>query len=141
MWFNLAALVCGPVPAVLALTVHDHGSTADPYCVRRCYTLVHVAGPRVLGFVGAPAAIAVLVFILLYVKGAWHSRVADAATWWLASLSGLICVLGLFTSVGIEMLPIGALTMCAVATSPGRQSSGLLLPEPEGAGYRGEIPR
>lgn len=121
MWCNVAALVCGPIPIVLALTRHDHGSTTDPECIRRCYTLVHVVGPAVLAFVGAPLVIALVVLGLLYLKGARQSRAADVAAWWLGSLSALVCVLGLFISVGMEMLPVGALTMAAVATSPVRR--------------------
>ena len=120
VWCNVAALVCGPIPVVLALTRHDHGSVSDPECIRRCYTLVHVVGGGVLLFVGAPLVIALVVLGLLYLKRTRQSRAADLAAWWLASLSSLVCVLGLFISVGMEMLPVGALTMAAVATSPVR---------------------
>ncbi len=126
-WLNSAAFLCGLVPVVLALTVHNHGTSADPYCIRHCYTLVHVAGPAVLAFVGTPAAISLVVFALLHLKAKRHSRFADNASWWIAAFSCLICLLGLLTSVGLEMLPVAALTVCAVATFPGTPN-----PRPEG---------
>jgi hypothetical protein len=118
VWFNLAACVCGVLPVLLAVAVHNHGSSADPYCIRRCYTLVHVAGPGVLGFVAAPLVIALAVFALLPFKHARRGRYVDPAAWSLATISCLVCILGLFTSVGFAMLPAGALTVCAVATAP-----------------------
>jgi len=118
MRFNAAACVCGVLPVVLALTVHDHGSSADPYCLRHCYTLVHVAGPGVLGIVGAPIVIGLAVFALLPFKHARRGRYVDSAAWSLAVLSCLVCLVGLLTSVWFAMLPVAALTVCAVATAP-----------------------
>lgn len=118
VWFNTAACACGVVPVVLALTVHDHGSSADPYCVRHCYTLVHVAGLDALGFVGAPIVIGLAVFALLPFKHARRGRYVNPAAWSLAMLSCVVCLVGLFTSVGFAMLPVAALTVCAVATAP-----------------------
>jgi hypothetical protein len=118
VWFNGAASLTGVLPIVLALTVHDHGTTADPYCIRHCYTLVHVAGPGALGFIGAPLVISLVMFALLPVKHARYGRYAERAAWSLSTLSCLVCFGGLLTSVGLAMLPVAALTMCAVATAP-----------------------
>jgi hypothetical protein len=115
--FNAAACVCGVFPVLLALTVHDHGSSADPYCIRRCYTLVHVAGTGVLGFVGAPLMIGLAIFALLSFKHGRRRRYVDPATWTLASLSCLVCTVGLATSLWFAMLPVAVLTVCAVATA------------------------
>jgi hypothetical protein len=118
VWFNAAACVCGLLPVLLALTVHNKGSSADPYCIRRCYTLVQEAGPGVLGFVGAPTVIAAAVFARLWFNHARRGRHADPVAWSLATFSGLVCMLGLVTSVWFAMLPVAALTMCAVAIAP-----------------------
>jgi hypothetical protein len=118
VWFNGAASLTGVLPIVLSLTVHDHGTNADPACIRHCYTLVHVAGPGALGFTGAPLVISLMTFALLPVKHARHGRYADQAAWWLCALSCLVCVGGLLTSVSLAMLPVAPLTLCAVATAP-----------------------
>jgi hypothetical protein len=116
-WFVTAASLCGWLPVVLALTVHNHGSNADPYCLRRCYTLVHVVGTGILAFVAAPAVISLLVLGLISLRGTRHRRSARHAAWTLTSLSCLICLFALLTSVGIAMLPTAALTVCALATA------------------------
>jgi hypothetical protein len=116
--FCAAACACGVLPVVLALTVHDHGSSADPYCIRHCYTLVHVAGLGVLGFVGAPIVIGLVVSALLPFKHARRGRYVDPASWSLAVLGCVVCLVGLFTSVWFAMLPVAVLTVCAVATAP-----------------------
>ena len=118
VWFSAAACVCGVLPVALALTVHDHGSSADPYCIRHCYTLVHVAGLGTLGFVGAPIVIGLVVFALLPFKHAPRGRYVDPASWSLAVLSSGVCLVGLLTSVGFAMLPVAVLTVCAVASAP-----------------------
>lgn len=118
VWFIGAAFVCGILPVVLALTVHNHGTAADPDCVRHCYTFVHAVGPGVLGFIGAPAVISLVVAALLYRKVNRHSHSADRVAWSLAVLSCVMCFLGLLTSLGISMVPVAVLTVCAVATAP-----------------------
>ena len=119
--FMSAACVLGLAPVIVALTVHDHGSSADPSCVRRCFTLVHAVGTGILGFVGAPLVLGLLVLALLALKGRGHRR-AGAAAWSLALLMCCVCLFGLFTSVGMVMLPVAVLTMCAVVTAPSRQA-------------------
>ncbi len=116
--FAAAAFLCGWLPVVLALTVHNHGSEADPYCLRHCYTLVHEVGAGILAFVAAPAVISLLVLGLISRHGTRHRRSARHAAWTLTILSCLICFVALLTSVGIAMLPSGALTVCALATAP-----------------------
>ncbi|MFZ0087971.1 MAG: hypothetical protein WAL63_00600 [Solirubrobacteraceae bacterium] len=103
---------------MLALTVHNHGSEADPYCLRHCYTLVQVVGAGILAFVAAPAVISLLVLGLISCHGTRYRRPAQSAAWTLAILSCLICLFGLLTSVGIVMLPSATLTVCAIATAP-----------------------
>ncbi|MGI8506308.1 MAG: hypothetical protein ACR2MK_05800 [Solirubrobacteraceae bacterium] len=117
MWFNGAAFALGVLPVVLAYTVHDRGSVADPDCVRHCYTLVHVAGPGVLGFVGAPAVISLVLPVLLHLKGTRRSHFADRVAWSLATLGCLIGLVGMITA-GIAMLPAPVLIVCAVVTAP-----------------------
>ena len=126
----------GILPVVLALTVHDRGSTADPDSVFHHYTLVHVAGPAVLGFVGAPAFISLLLLPLLHLKSTRRSHVADRAAWSLAGLSCLLSFAGLITS-GVAMLPVALLTVCAVATAPlgPELARGAPAPEITGLGY------
>jgi hypothetical protein len=122
-WFNGAAFVSGLLPVVLALTVHNRGSVADPACIRHCYTLVHTAGPEVLGFVGAPTAICLMLPGLLLRKSTRRSHFADRAAWTLTILSCLISFVGLTTTLTVTMLPVAVLTICAVVTAP-------LAPEP-----------
>jgi hypothetical protein len=121
-WFNAAAFALGLLPVVLALTVHNHGSTADPDCVRRCYTLVHTAGPGVLGYLGAPALISLVLPVLLHLKSTRRSHFADHAAWSLAILSCLLGFVALLTG-GLAVLPAVVLTVCAVVAAP-------LAPEP-----------
>lgn len=121
-WFNAAAFAFGLLPIVLALTLHNRGSTADPDCVRRCYTLVHTAGPGVLVFLGAPALIRLVMPVLLHLKSTRRSHFADRASWSLAILSCFLGFIALLTG-GLAMLPTVVLTVCAVATAP-------LAPEP-----------
>ena len=118
VWFNGAASLTGVLPIVLGLTVHDHGTNADPACIRHCYTLVHVVGPGALGFIGAPLVISLLMFALLPLEHARYGRYADQGAWWLSALSCLLCFGGLLTSVSLAMLPVAPLTLCAVATAP-----------------------
>lgn len=118
VWLIAAALVVSLLPIVLAVTVHNHGSAADPDCVFHCYTLEHTAGPGVLAFVGAPAILSVAVWVVLRVRVTRDSESALRAAWWLASVSLFICIAGLVTSVGIAMLPAGVLTVWAVAVAP-----------------------
>jgi hypothetical protein len=115
-WLNGAAFALGMLPVVLALTVHDRGSMADPACVRQCYTLAH-GELWILGFVGGPAVICLVLFVLLHLKSAYRSRLADRAAWSLTALSCLVAFLGLLIS-GLAMVPVAVLTVCAVAAAP-----------------------
>ena len=103
---------------VLSLTVHDHGSDVDPYCLRRCYTLVHEAGVGVLALIVAPAVISLLVLALIWRHSSSQGRLIPVAAGTLTSLSCLICLVSLLTSVGIAMLPTAALTVLALSTAP-----------------------
>jgi hypothetical protein len=116
-WLNGAAFAWGVLPVVLALTVHDRGTAADPDGVFHHYTLVHDAGPGILGFVGAPAVISLVLLPLLHLKSTRRSHLADRAAWSLAGVSCLISFAGLIT-IGVAMLPVAVLTVCAVATAP-----------------------
>jgi hypothetical protein len=116
VWFNAAAFALGVLPVVLACTLHNRGSQADPDRVLHSYTLVHVAGPWVLGYVGAPALISLVPPGLLYLKGTRGSRFANRAAWSLGVLSCLIGFVGLLTEW--TMLPAAVLTVCAAATAP-----------------------
>jgi hypothetical protein len=116
-WFNVAAFAAGMLPVVLATTVQDRGDSADPDCVFHCYTLVHVAGPWVLGYLGAPAVISLLLLLLLHRKSTRRSHFADRAAWSLATVTCLISLVGLITG-GLALLPVAVLIVCAVATAP-----------------------
>jgi hypothetical protein len=130
VWFNGAAFASGVLPVVLACTVPDRGSVADPYCVRHCYTLVHEAGPAILGYVGAPAVISLVLFALLHRKGTIGSHLADRAAWSLAILSCLISLVGLTSAAGVEMFPVAALTIWTVVTAPSGPSPTRVDPSP-----------
>ncbi len=75
------------------------------------------AGPGVLGFVGAPVVISLVLAALLHVKVTRRSHQAARAALCFAVLSCLVCFLGLAVE-GIVMLPEAVLTVCAVATAP-----------------------
>jgi hypothetical protein len=117
VWFISLAFVWGAAIVVFAFTVHNRCSEADPDCVFHSYTLVKDVGPGILGFVGAPAVISLVLVPLLHMKTARRSHGADRAAWVLTAVSCLICVLGLIVE-GVVMLPAAVLTVCAVATAP-----------------------
>ena len=118
MWFSGLAVVWGVVIVVVALTVHGRCKNSDPECVfHPPVTLVQYAGPGILGFVGTPLAISVVLAALLHRKATRRSRRADRAALGLATLSCVICLLGMLVE-GIVMVPEIALTVCAVATTP-----------------------
>lgn len=121
-WLNAAAFVSGLLPVVLACTLHNHGTTADPECVRHCYTLVHFGGPVILAYIGAPALICLVLPVPLHLKSTRRSHVANRIGWSLAILTCLLGFVGLLTA-GLSVLPVVGLTVCAVATAP-------LAPEP-----------
>ena len=117
VWFISLAFALGVAPVVAAATVHDRCSARDPACVFHSYTLVHTAGPGILGYVGAPALISLVAATLLHIKTTRHSRRANRAAWFFALLSCLISLAGLVSGV-LLMLPPSVLTVCAVATAP-----------------------
>jgi hypothetical protein len=78
---------------------------------------VHTAGPAVLGFVGAPALISLILAILLRIKVTRRSTRAARAAWSFAALSFLICAVGIAVE-GFLMLLEGVLTVWAVAATP-----------------------
>jgi hypothetical protein len=118
-WILLIALAfaCGIVPVVLACTAHDRCIGSDPACLFHSYTLVHTAGPAILGFVGAPAVISLVVAMLLRIKVSRRSIRAGRAAWSFAALSCLVSIAGIAVA-GFLMLLEAALTVCAVAATP-----------------------
>jgi hypothetical protein len=116
-WLIGFAFVCGLVPVVAALTVHDRCSSSDPACVYHTYTLLDAQGLWILGLVGAPALISLVVAATLHVKVTRRSLRAEHAAWCLAVLSSIIGLVGLLTS-GFVMLIPAVLTVWAVAISP-----------------------
>jgi hypothetical protein len=117
IWLMGLAFICGVGLVVLALTDHNRCSTSDPACIFHSYTLVHTAGPAVLGFVGAPALISLILAILLRIKVTRRSTRAARAAWFFAALSFLICAVGIAVE-GFLMLLEGVLTVWAVAATP-----------------------
>jgi hypothetical protein len=117
VWLISLSFVWGVVIVVFAFTVHDRCSEADPACVYHSYTVVKDVGPGILGFVGAPAVISLLLVPLLVMKTARRSHGADRTAWVLTTVSCLICVVGLIVE-GVVMLPAAVLTVGAVATAP-----------------------
>ena len=117
MWLIGLAFTCGVALVLLACTVHDRCSSSDPACIYHSYTLVQRAGPAVLGFVGAPAVISLVLAMLLRIKVTRRSIRADRAAWFFAVLSCLICIVGLAVE-GFLMLLEAVLTVGAVAATP-----------------------
>src|SRR5215471_954838 len=110
-WFACLAIAWGVVIVVVALTVPGRCKNSDPECVfHPPVTLVQYIGPGVLAFVGAPLAISLVLAALLHRKATRGSRRADRAALGLATLSCLICLLGMLVA-GIVMLPAAALTV------------------------------
>jgi hypothetical protein len=110
-------LVCGAAAIVSACTDHNRCSESDPACIFHSYTLLHTAGPAVLGFVGAPVLFSLVTATLLLVKVARRSGRASQAAWSFAVLSCFIGFLGLVANEPF-MLIAGAFTVCAVAAAP-----------------------
>ena len=117
IWLVGLAFTCGVALIVLAFTDHDRCSSSDPACIYHSYTLVQRAGPAVLGFVGAPAVISLILAVLLRIKVTRRSSRADRAAWSFAALSCIICIAGLAVE-GFLMLLEAVLTICAVAFTP-----------------------
>lgn len=117
IWLLGLAFTCGVALVVLAFTDHDRCSSSDPACIFHSYTLVHTAGPAVLGFVGAPALISLILAILLRIKVTRRSTRAAQAAWFFAALSFLVCAVGIAVE-GFLMLVEGVLTVWAVAATP-----------------------
>jgi hypothetical protein len=132
-WLIGLAFLWGLVPVVLAFTAHDQCSSSDPECVFHSYTVVHMSGPWILGFIGAPALISVILATLLHAKVTRRSLRADRAATWFAFLSCSICLIGALGS-GWVMLVEAALTVCAVAVTPLPPHPSDPLARP-GAGY------
>jgi hypothetical protein len=116
-WFDVAAFAFSLLPVVLAFTAHTRGSASDPDGIRHLYTLVHVEGPSILWFIGAPLLITVVLVPLLHLKGTRRARFPDRAAWSLATLSALIGIVGMVVE-GVAMLPVAVLTVIAVAAAP-----------------------
>jgi hypothetical protein len=117
VWFIGLAFASGVGIVVFAFTVHNRCIESDPDCVYHSYTLVKDAGPGVLGFVGIPAVISLLLVPLLHMKTTRRSHRADRAAWFLTVVTCLVCFVGLIVA-GVVMLPAAALTVCAVAAAP-----------------------
>lgn len=134
-WLTGLAFVWGLIPVVLAFTVHNRCSDADPACVYHHYTLVTLKGLWVVALVGAPALISVAVAVALRVKVTRRSARAGRLAWYLVVLSCLVSLVGLVI-VGVVMLVGAALITSAVAVAPlpPDPSDPLALP---GGGYFG----
>lgn len=117
MWLIGLAFTCGVALVLVACTVHNRCSSSDPACIYHSYTLVQRAGPAVLGFVGAPAVISLIIAGLLRFKVRRRSTRADRAAWSFAVLSFIICIVGLAVE-GFLMLLEAALTIGAVIATP-----------------------
>jgi hypothetical protein len=132
-WLIGLAFVSGLIPVVMAATVHNRCSNADPACVYHSYTLVENQGLWVLAVIGAPSLLSLAVGAALHRKVNRRSLRADHAALGLAVFSCLISFVGLLIS-GFVMLIPAALTVCAVVITP-------LPPDPSdplarpGAGY------
>jgi hypothetical protein len=137
-WLLGFAFVVGLIPVVLAFTVHDRCSDADPGCVFHHYTAVEIGGLLSVGVVAAPLLINLIVAIALHVKVTRRSVRADRFAWWFAVLSWLVCFAGLL-SMGFVSLLVAPLTTAAVALTPLPPDPADRLSKP-GAGYFGSRP-
>jgi hypothetical protein len=117
IWLIGLAFACGAALILIACTVRDRCSSSDPACIFHSYTLLHTAGPAVLGFVGAPALISLILAVLLRIKVTRRSIRAARAASFFAALSFLICAIGVAVQ-GFLMLLEALLTISAVAATP-----------------------
>jgi hypothetical protein len=117
VWLIGLAFVFGLAPIVVAYTVHDRCSTSDPACIFHSYTLAHTASPFGIGVIAAPAAITLILAMLLHRKVARRSLRAARASVVLATVSCVICFVGLLAA-GLLMLAEAVLTALAVAATP-----------------------
>jgi Na+/proline symporter len=111
-----AAFACGLLPVVLACVVRDHGTANDPAMVFHRYTLLHVSGPQVLLYIGAPAYLSVILAVLLRRKTSRRSLRVDRAAWCLVVFICLLCLFSMFVE-GLAALPVAVLVVCAAATA------------------------
>ena len=117
LWCDVFAIAWGVLLIVLAFTDHDRGSTANPNQVFHHYTLVHDQGVGIIGFVGIPALIALVLVPLLYLKSTRRSHWADHLATGLVVVTCLQC-LGALIIEGIVALPAAVLTVAAMALAP-----------------------
>ena len=117
MWFDLAAFVWGVLLVVLACTLHNRTSSADPAGIFHRYTLVHMTGPGILVLVAAPAVIALVLPPILIAKTTRRSFRAGRISWILATISGVACLAGLIVQ-GVLAVPACAFIFAAVGTAP-----------------------
>jgi hypothetical protein len=133
-WLIVVASVWALIPVVMAFTVRNRCSDADPACVYHHYTLVTLKGLWVLALVGAPVVINMAVGAALHVKVSRRSAFAGRAAWYLVVLSYPVSFVGLVI-VGVVMLISAPVATWAVALAP-------LPPDPSdplarGGGYFG----
>jgi len=137
-WLLGSAFVAGAIPVVLAFTIHDRCSDADPGCVFHHYTTAQVGGPWSVLVLAAPLLINVMLAIALREKVTHRSARSDRLAWWFVVLSWFVCFAGLLVMGPVTFLT-AALATCAVAVAP-------LPPDPSdplaapGAGYFARTP-
>ena len=137
-WLIGLAFVAGFIPVVLAFTVQNRCSNADPGCVFHHYTTVDIGGPWSFGVIGGPTLINLIVAIALHVKVRRRSGRADRVALCFAVLSWFVCFAGLLI-MGFVTLIEAALTTCAVAATPFPPDPSDPLAGP-GPGYFGSRP-
>jgi hypothetical protein len=116
IWFDLAAFVWGAFLIVLACTLHNRTSAADPAGIFHRYTLIRMVGPGILVLVALPAVIALLLAPVLIAKTTRRSFRAGRISWTLATISGAACLVGLIVQ-GPLVVPACALIFAAVGTA------------------------
>ena len=134
-WLIGLAFVMAATPLVLAFTLHDRCSEADPACVFHHYTTVQLGGLWSVAVIGGPLLINLFVAIALHAKATRRSVRAGRVGLCLAVLSWFVCAAGMLIMGPVTLLT-APLTTSAVAVTP-------LPPDPSdplagpGAGYFG----
>ncbi|MGA8719282.1 MAG: hypothetical protein WB557_14850 [Solirubrobacteraceae bacterium] len=121
-WLTAGALASGAglIVGAFVVPVYSRETASAPSGVVHGLpgqTLIQVNGVNVLFVIGAPVAIAALVWIALHHQCSRGGAVSGYLAWTLIAILGAGCVLGIL-SVGVFMMPVAVLLACAAALTP-----------------------
>jgi hypothetical protein len=119
-WLTVAAFAWSAalVGAAFVLPLYGSSSTSSTGAhFSAGPTLIDVNGPSALIPMGIPLVVVALVWAALHRKCARGGRIPNAIAWSFAGVLAAGCLVAI-ASVGLLILPVAALLLCATATTP-----------------------